>query len=444
MADESKVLLGEAYQSWAEAQGEGAAQKTLRRRGSEAFAATPLPLRSRHLWRYTDPSLLIPGALDLAPASESSAASLLEPPEGGALVRLRPGHQAQVCISDSAEGLELTPLSSANGLTARLGDAVPPDHGFFEALNAAAFSGGVALRVARGVALQGPVHVIVEAGEPGATSLPRLLVAAEAGAELLVIEEHVGGGVDADAHSLAVSVSELFVGANAHLRHVLLQNWADGTRGHITTRAQVERDGSLKSVVASLGGALAKLDLGADLLGPGANSDIRGFSFADDGQHLDHHTRHRHASGQTHSNIDFRQALSGRGRAVYTGLIRVDEDAAGAEALQENRNLLLSKASRVDTIPELEILTDDVSCSHGATVAPLEPEPLFYLQSRGVAPDDAVRLIVRGFLEEIIAAVPEGARDGLESGLAERLAGLDAEQVLASAAALANASSGRS
>ncbi len=122
----------------------------------------------------------------------------------------------------------------------------------------------------------------------------------------------------------------------------------------------------------------------------------------------------------------------------------MDEDAAGAEALQENRNLLLSKASRVDTIPELEILTDDVSCSHGATVAPLEPEPLFYLQSRGVAPDDAVRLIVRGFLEEIIAAVPEGARDGLESGLAERLAGLDAEQVLASAAALANASSGRS
>ena len=448
------ALLGEAFHSWAKELREGGAQKALRRRAAEVYAASALPSRARHLWRYTDPASLLPGSLrytpELMPELGPEATSLATP-EGGALVRLAPGHAPSIQISSSAQGLEILPLTDdapGSDQDATIGAAVPPEHGLFEALNAAAWTGGVQVRLARGVALQGPVHVVLDAGADAHPSFPRVLVVAEPNSELLLIEEHVGGGEQAGQgqqaaqHSLEISVTELFVGANAQLRHVLLQNWRDGARGHITTRGRISRDGSLKTVVGSLGGALAKLDLGADLMGPGAHSDIRGFCFADGKQQLDHHTRHRHASGQTHSNIDFRQALSGKARAAYTGLIRVDEDAAGAEALQENRNLLLSGDSRVDTIPELEILTDDVSCSHGATVAPLDLEPLFYLQSRSISPEEAVRLIVRGFIDETLEGVPASALVGLEEGLTARLAALDADEVLASAAEVSGAASG--
>jgi len=147
-----------------------------------------------------------------------------------------------------------------------------------------------------------------------------------------------------------------------------------------------------------------------------------------DRQKFDHHTSHRHLSGNTWSNIDFKAALTDRARSSYTGLIRIEEDAPSSEAFQENRNLLLSDTCRADTIPELEILTDDVSCSHGATAAPIDPEQIFYLQSRGIPRHEAVRLVVKGFLEPTLAMVPAAVRAGLDELVAARLAGLGAAQ----------------
>jgi Fe-S cluster assembly protein SufD len=255
-----------------------------------------------------------------------------------------------------------------------------------------------------------------------ATTIPRLLIEVADGADFAVIEEHFGG--DSDTHRV-IGVTEVAVGAGAHARHVLIQRWNDGVNGWLGVRARVERDGFYQGTHITLGGERVKVETGADLAGPGARSELLGVALGGDRQRFDHHTFHRHLSGNTSSNIDFKAAVTDRARSSYTGRIRIEEDAPSSEAFQENRNLLLAHTARADSIPELEILTDDVSCSHGATASPIDPEQVFYLQSRGIRRDEAVRLIVRGFLEPTLAHAPDSVRADLDELVAARLATLD-------------------
>jgi Fe-S cluster assembly protein SufD len=243
-------------------------------------------------------------------------------------------------------------------------------------------------------------------------------VVAEDGARATVVEDHAGGGPEA----LVLGVTEILVGANAEIRHVLVQRWQPGTRGHLQVRARIERDGRYFGATAGLGGQLVKTDVGSELAGPGARSELVGFALGEARQRFDHHTRHVHTSGHTWSNIAYKVAAAGKSRSSYTGLIRIEAEAPGSEAYQENRNLLLSEQAHADSIPELEILTDDVSCTHGATVAPVDDEQVFYLQSRGLPATLAVRLIVRGFLESTLSQVPSPLREELEELVADRLA----------------------
>jgi Fe-S cluster assembly protein SufD len=140
-----------------------------------------------------------------------------------------------------------------------------------------------------------------------------------------------------------------------------------------------------------------------------------------DQQHFDHHTEHSHEAVKTFSNLDFKVALTHAARSAYTGMIRIAPHAAGSQAYQENRNLLLSHDARAESIPELEILTDDVRCSHGATVAPIDPEQLFYLNSRGLPNLQATRVIVYGFLDQTLARLPQTTRERIEAFVAARL-----------------------
>jgi Fe-S cluster assembly protein SufD len=300
-----------------------------------------------------------------------------------------------------------------------LGAAVPAGHGFFEALNAAAYDTGCVVNVPRGADLAAGLRLIVPAIAQR-TTLPRLLVNLEPGAQATVVEEHVGGGEG----SLVIGVSEILVGQGAEARHVLVQRWQRGTRGHLTLRGRAERDANFLLATASFGGDKVKADLGCDLAGPGARSEMVAVALAEHRQHLDHHTMHRHSSGHTWSNINFKAVVAGRARSSYTGLITIARDAPTSEAYQENRNLLLSARARADSIPELEILTDDVSCSHGATVAPVDPEQIFYLQSRGISAPEALRLVVRGFVEPTLQLVPMPLRDQLGAIVESRLAAL--------------------
>jgi Fe-S cluster assembly protein SufD len=370
------------------------------------------PDRVRHLWRFTDPGALLPEVvpLDVSPADLPSGAGR----EEGLAVTLASEGLPRCSPALLAAGLDILPLSDAVPFGAPLGRAVPAEHGLFEALNAATWSSGFWLRVPRGRVLAEPIRVVVPAA--GSVSLPRLLVSLDEGAAATVIEEHTGG-----AATRVIGVSELFVAPGAQLQHILLQRWSAEVKGHLTVRARLARDARFLMVLASLGGSVFKLDAGADLLGPGARSELVGVAMGAGRQHLDHHTLHRHAAGHTWSNLDFRTVMTERARSVYTGLIRIEEAAPQSEAYQENRNLLLGDRTRADSIPELEILTDEVSCTHGATTSSVDAEQMFYLQSRGIQLPHASRLIVRGFLEGALQRLPAILQDDVESVVDERL-----------------------
>ena len=175
------------------------------------------------------------------------------------------------------------------------------------------------------------------------------------------------------------------------------------------------------SVMVSFGAGLYKADVGAVLEGAGSESRMVGLCFGDGRQRADHHTVQDHRGAHTASDIDFRVVLAGKARSAYTGVIRIAQDAPYCEAFQENRNLLLSDGCKADSIPELEILTDEVRCKHGATAGPIDPDQLFYISSRGLSPDDATKMIVTGFLEAALANIPESLGDPIREELARRL-----------------------
>ncbi|MFH1844669.1 MAG: Fe-S cluster assembly protein SufD [bacterium] len=395
--------------------GELPATERFRTEAMNAFRRRELPDRVTHLWRYSDPELFVPRESVLQPHRQPDPVIL---PKDGPAVVLRSGC-APIPNKPAVEsGIVIGPLGTAATDLDYLGDAVPASHGYFEALNGASWNAGVVVRITRNLDPDSFLRLVIPADAP--VNLPRILVVVEDSASGAVVEDHLGGrGI-----VQVIAVSELIVGQNASLNHLVLQRWEPKVRGYLTVRARLSRDSRYQAGVVCLGGDVAKLDVGAVLTGPGARSELTGVALAEGRQHLDFHTEHRHLAPHTWSNLTFKAALTDRARSVYTGLIRIENEAPGSEAYQENRNLLLSERCRADIIPELEILNEDVSCSHGATAAPVDPEHLFYLQSRGLPAAEASRLVVRGFLEDALRSIPANLRGDVDTLLDERLARL--------------------
>src|SRR4029079_19237215 len=245
----------------------------------------------------------------------------------------------------------------------------------------------------------------------------RLVVVAEEGSRASLIEEYASPAPDTAAYSNAVT--ELFVEQSAKLEYVSLQNLSTETWHFATHHARVERDGELDWVAGGFGSKKGKVRIQNDLNGPGATSRVTGAYFADGEQHLDYDTFQEHIAPSTESDFAFKGALRETARAVWRGMIRVEPDAQKTNAYQENRNLLLSKDAHADSIPGLEIMANDVRCTHGATLGRIDREELFYLMSRGLSRSEAERLIVRGFFQDVLDRIDlEPVRDALGNALA--------------------------
>ncbi|MDH3937117.1 MAG: SufD family Fe-S cluster assembly protein, partial [candidate division Zixibacteria bacterium] len=256
----------------------------------------------------------------------------------------------------------------------------------------------------------------------GSVQYPRLLVVVGKNAELTLIDEYGGGSTDRDQVSSNVNGAvEIFGLEDSRSRYVFLQRQASGMNSYLTHRARIEQGAQMLTVPLAFGGSIAKQNFGVTLNGRGAESEMQGLLFGSGHQQGDNHTLHMHTSGDTHSSINFKVVLRDRARSAYTGLIRIEEDARTCEAYQENRNLLLNRDARAQTIPELEILNEDVRCSHGATIGPIDPLSVFYLQSRGVGLADAVRMIVTGFVASTLTSLPEDLRMRINDFVAQRL-----------------------
>jgi len=346
--------------------------------------------------------------LDAFPAAEAGSA------EGADLVfSIEPGDlPAGVTVAPLRDGLDAVPVAAAHfGAVAR--------PGFFADLNAAQWTDGTLVHVPAGVVVADPIVVSVVQGEPGTTLHHRTLVVLEDGAEATVFEQLVSAHGE---EAVVNGVTELVVGQNAHLHYHAAQEVNDSTWVFGSQRAVVGRDGTLDWTMLGFGGKNGKVFLETTLDGQGSEGKVTGAYAPTGRQHVDYDTLQEHVAPDTNSDLAFRGLITGRSTAVWRGMIKVDEGAQRTDAFQEARNLLIGKKAHADAIPGLEILADDVRCTHAAAIAQIDPEQVFYLRARGLEQESAQRLIVEGFLSAISERYDEGAvRDQIVAAIDARL-----------------------
>ncbi len=398
----------------------------------DIYSAAPLPDRVAHLWRYSKPEKFLPDRI--TPLVPNGTA-----PEGAAPDDL-PGDPAAVAVVEDAvlqscwvdptcrdAGVVLMDLGTAarqheDLVRAHLGTAAGADSGKFEALNAALFAGGLFLYVPRNVKVDKPIHLFQRTRADLAGLFARLLIVVDEGAEVTLFDEYSNDGED--PRVLANSVVEGALLPNSRLSYFNVQRWGDRTRSHARQRFLLQRDASVTTVNIGLGGQYNKADLGNVQQGGNAQAEMIGVIFGGNRQHFDNHTEHVHEAGNSFSDMDFKVVLEDQARSVYTGLIRIDRSAPNCEAYQENRNLMLDPTCRAESIPELEILNEEVRCTHGATVGPIDEEQIYYLRTRGLRESEAERLIVEGFFGPAMDRIADDEiRDLLWGYIDAKLAG---------------------
>ncbi len=347
-----------------------------------------------------------------SPRSASAGTSFLELDAAGIATLDERG----LTIVSAPEGIRFEALDDAEPL---LGSLVKPDDKL-RAHNAAVWQHGLVVHVPAGVELARPLFLRVTNTVDGGSLFWRVLVVAEPGSRFTLIEELASTSPELAGYVNAAV--EIVVHDGAKVEYVNVQNLSQKTWLFSSNHAQVERDAELDWVTGGFGSAKGKVWIQNDLVGRGATSRVTGAYFADGHQHLDFDTYQLHAAPDTESDFAFKGALRDSARTVWRGMIRVEEGAQKTNAYQENRNLLLSKQASANSIPGLEILANDVRCTHGATLSPVDREQLFYLMARGLPRAEAERLIVRGFFQDVLDRVDlEPVRDALGAALEARI-----------------------
>jgi Fe-S cluster assembly protein SufD len=246
----------------------------------------------------------------------------------------------------------------------------------------------------------------------GLASFPHTLVVAEDGAEVTVFDRYGSAASSSSgrraggAGHFVDAVVELLIGANAHVRYLSVQEHGPHTWQVALQRAHLGRDSSLKSSVVALGGSYARLRSESLLAGSGSESDLTAVYFGDGHQMLDFRTLQDHDAPNTRSDLLFKGAVEDTAQSVYSGLIRIRPEAQKSVAFQTNRNLVLTEGADARSVPNLEIEASDVKCSHASTVGPVDDDQLYYLATRGVPPEEAERLVVLGFFDDVFDRLP--------------------------------------
>ena len=388
---------------------------------AERLADVVWPTAAEEIWRYSRI-----GELDLSRFRPVPAAQMGEPgdepaPGGGpiaaeagersGLVVVRNGRVVHHALDPTleAKGVRVCGLATCelDEIATSLGSCSDASPDAFTVLHDAFLAGGAFVKVPRGVVVEQPIVVLHWSEGDGLASFPHTLVVAEEGAEVTVFDRY--GSTDTGSGTtghLADAVVELIVGDNAHVRYLSVQEHGPRTWQIALQRAHLGRDASLKSSVVALGGDYARLRSESLLSGQGAESDLTAVYFGDGGQMLDFRTLQDHDAPNTRSDLLFKGAVEDTAQSVYSGLIRIRKHAQKSNAFQTNRNLVLTEGAEAKSVPNLEIEADDVKCSHASTVGPVDEDQLYYLATRGVPPDEAERLIVLGFFDDVFDRLP--------------------------------------
>ena len=379
----------------------------------ERYEAIPLPTKSDEHWRFTDLASFDPTAFTATgnPAA-APAATMFEIDASGVASVGENG----ITIERAPEGVRFELLTDTHPL---LGTLVGHSEKF-AAHNAAMWEHGLLVHVPKGIVVEKPIFIRVANAIEGGSLFWRLLIVAEAQSRFTVIEEYASAAPSLSGYSNAAV--EIVVEDGAKVEYVSVQNFSQSTWHFASHHARVGRDAELDWVAGGFGSGGGKVWIQNDLAGQGATSRVTGAYFADHEQRLDYDTFQEHIAPNTTSDFAFKGALRDSARAVWRGMIRVEEGAQKTNAYQENRNLLLSKTAHADSIPGLEIMANDVRCTHGATLGQVDREQLFYLMARGLSRSEAERLIVRGFFQDVLDRVElEPVRDALSAALEARI-----------------------
>ena len=406
-----------------------------RQKAWQTFNRLALPTMAEEAWRRTDlrempvETVRLPtdGAFrDLSPIPADLLKPLTADEHGGQVILLPGGAKINLNPELIQKGVIFTDLITAERehpeLVARMiGQTVRAEEGKFAALAASLAQNGIVLYVPKGVAVEQPLNSLLWGPGADLAHLSHILVWIDDGASVTYV--HEAASPDENRPALHAGIVEIKVGDHASLRFVELQSWGRHVWNFSHERVSVGRDGNLDWIFGAIGSRLTKNFSELDLVGEGATGRMSGFYFTDGNQHLDHDTQQNHLAPHTTSDLLFKGALKGNSRSVWQGMIYVAIGAQKTDGYQANRNLILSPNARADSIPGLEILADDVRCTHGATVGKLEQEPLFYLKSRGIPEKEAERLLVEGFFDPIMQRIPfEGVRARFQQAIHEKTA----------------------
>jgi Fe-S cluster assembly protein SufD len=374
----------------------------------ERLADAVLPSVDEEVWRYSrigeldlgDYSVLVePTATDLAPEIESLVATV---PDRAALVVVHDGFVVQADTEALPGGVTVAPLAAVSDGDSAIGSVLDGPKDVFGLLNDAYSAAPLLVRVPAGVTVEAPIVMVDWLATPGVAAFPRTVVQLGPGAEATLVELQSGPSTD----SLAAPIAELDVGPDARLTVVTVQQRSSSTWTISEQATRVAQQATFVGHQIGLGGDYARSRVDCRLTGRGATGNLRAAYFGEGEQMLDYRTFQGHVAPDTTSDLLFKGAVSGTSRSVYTGLIHVAKDARGTNAFQTNRNVKLSNGAWAESVPNLEIENNDVRCSHASTVGPIDEDQRFYLESRGVPPEAAERLIVAGFFDEVIAGLP--------------------------------------
>jgi len=404
-----------------------------RQSGWKAFNRLPLPKTNEEAWRRTDIRRLEKDSFELIrndPNLPAIPEELLKPLVGG-------NHGGQISISPAGTEIFLAPELSEKGviftdlqtaaadhgeiLEKILGQIVAVDEDKFTAMTAAFSDSGALLYVPKGVNISDPLHSVLWGPGNHRAYFSHLIIYLEDQSSATYVHEYASP--DEKEQTLHSGIVEIYVGKAANLRFVEFQSWGNHVWNFTHERAKVERDANLDWIFGAVGSHLTKNFTELNLVGEGSTGRMSGFYFTDGTQHLDHDTQQNHHAPHTTSDLLFKGALKDHSRSVWQGMIYVAPGAQKTDGYQANPNLLLDSNARADSIPGLEIMADDVRCTHGATVGKIDPTEIFYLNSRGIPNEIAERLIVEGFFDPVMQRIPfEGVRERLQQSIIDKLA----------------------
>jgi Fe-S cluster assembly protein SufD len=359
----------------------GATWSQVRRSAHERAIAAPFPTIDEETWRYSRI-----GELDLATFAIAETPTTII------------GESSQVTVTR-------VPASSAS-VDSSLADlfAQSTSTDLFNSLNLAHMD-VVVVSVARGVVAPQPIVITHTLNGDGSVYFPRLVINAAENSEVTVVERFIS---DDGVRSLVVPVLDARAAQSARVRYLAINELGDKSWQIGEHDSVGERDSDTLLATVALGGDYARVSTAARLRGQGSNTRQVALYFAGGTQMHDFRTLQEHAAPRTTSDLLFKGAVQDTAKSVYTGLIKIHNNAKGSVAYQTNRNLTLSHGAWAESVPNLEIETNDVKCSHASTVGPIDEDQLFYLESRGVNPDVAQRLVVLGFFDEVLAQLPVG------------------------------------